>query len=642
MKKRNWTKILVVIAILSAIIAGVEASFYIIRESAGVIGKVKTLSIVSFVIRNVASCFAFSPSLSVTDVFKHMTTQDTDIIYQWFTVAYVVVIVVAPICTASAFYVFFGDMVRYIWGRLKAILMKKPEERVLLIGTNPVADSIIVNELDLDNAREIIYVTKQKYSRDEKLQFIKKRISLVEMDLQSCSDNDFRKTIRKISQKGINGMILAEDSEANNFSLYMRLMELCKTDIPMDINCCCRCANMTMRQLFIDYYSDHRKEGCIAPKLFSVSGMRAYSILEHMPLPVVSGKEKLKILIGGFGQTGQNFLTDAAIMGIGSSQNAIEIDVVDIDIDSRKEEFMKLFSPEVFTITDDTCTLNASAADGSLTIHFYRLDVRSGKFAELIRKNGYDYVSICIEDVDSCVQSIIEMNRIIAAQKKIFPIVVSMTSDPEVAIYLEKEKQRYKHIYITGTKGFLNADYILHTSLEDRARMFHETYRRISLTPMFEYRTAPPQTEDVESPIVRWKTMALYKQEDNRFVSRHQIVKEQVVQDYLGKEKETKLQQYFGENGTIFKCMGDSYVFEESAQELIQKINADPFLRELGAMEHRRWSYVKAITGWKYAEKKSDILQETPYLLRWDELCDRYPDMCLYDFMPLLLMMQKQ
>ena len=59
----------------------------------------------------------------------------------------------------------------------------------------------------------------------------------------------------------------------------------------------------------------------------------------------------------------------------------------------------------------------------------------------------------------------------------------------------------------------------------------------------------------------------------------------------------------------------------------------DPEIELLAAAEHERWNRERIADGWTLADKKNAERKETPYLLPWDELKKRYPDIAELDAM---------
>lgn len=119
-------------------------------------------------------------------------------------------------------------------------------------------------------------------------------------------------------------------------------------------------------------------------------------------------------------------------------------------------------------------------------------------------------------------------------------------------------------------------------------------------------------------------------------------MKRALIKKYKEEQPGFSLEAFFGENGTILKKNGTSFLFEDTPEVLVQKLNAHPFLREMGIIEHRRWCYSRAMDGWSFGTVKNEIKRESPYLVSWDELCLKNPEVCIYDYMAFLMLMTKK
>ena len=650
MKKNGKTVIVLIAAIFSACVAGLEGFLYYFGNFENHFAGI------SLTVRNIVTCFAFVPSLSITDVMKWIselsvqTGSSAELLFftnrelyitllKTVTNIYAAVIFLAPICTASAFYLFFYKLLCQIKEKLLPLTWKPPKERCLVICSGKQVKEMLLHENSRDLSREIYYVLPDEAFCDKSVNWIHRRIKCCIIDMVNCSDEKFCLFLKKIKSRQIDSIILCDTSDAVNFSVYIRMMTIGREYISENADIFCSCEEKTMEQLFINYYNDNRSKNCIAPKLFGIAKMRADSIFQSHPLPVVSSGEEFRILILGFGKTGQNILLGAIMQGVCTGDNPIIIDVVDSRIESKKDIFLKQFSSNLFTIKDNTCEVTPGQIDGRLEIRFHNLDIRGLSFLKLIDQNTYQHASVCIEDIEICLQCVLEVNRKIEQSgKKAFPIAVSLLSEPEIAMYLNNECKHYSNVYLTGIENYLTLDNILSKSTEKAAHAFHEIYRHISIE--FSECSQYKQQEETEKDSDIWEKLSYYKQEENRCLSKHQHIKEALLRNYKICNPEFSLETFFGKDGTILKKNGKRFVFRDAPATLVKKLNADPFLREMGMMEHRRWCYSRAIDGWSYGTVKSEIKKESPYLVSWDDLCRTYPEMCIYDYMTFLMLME--
>jgi ribonuclease HI len=57
----------------------------------------------------------------------------------------------------------------------------------------------------------------------------------------------------------------------------------------------------------------------------------------------------------------------------------------------------------------------------------------------------------------------------------------------------------------------------------------------------------------------------------------------------------------------------------------------DSEIKLLAIAEHERWNRERIANGWTLADKKNVERRETPYLLSWEQLTERYPDIAELD-----------
>jgi hypothetical protein len=58
---------------------------------------------------------------------------------------------------------------------------------------------------------------------------------------------------------------------------------------------------------------------------------------------------------------------------------------------------------------------------------------------------------------------------------------------------------------------------------------------------------------------------------------------------------------------------------------------SDSEVKALAVVEHDRWNRERAADGWTLAAEKNVARKQTPYLLPWDELNERYPEIAAMD-----------
>ena len=204
-----------------------------------------------------------------------------------------------------------------------------------------------------------------------------------------------------------------------------------------------------------------------------------------------------------------------------------------------------------------------------------------------------------------------------------------MESEKEFAKYLHNNQEQFKNVFlIPGIEEVVNIENICNENLDKNARAFHRIYSEIGFWTYSEY--IPKKKDSVD-----WDDMEFFKKESSRYLYYHEHIKEMLfVQNGFSKEDIpiTEDKKYWG----IFERKGKEFLFSDNVGEVVEQINANPFLREMAMLEHRRWSYFMLLHGWHYINGKKNVKnKQTPYLVDWKRLCNNNPEMCVYDLMSL-------
>ncbi len=631
MKKRN--KILLFFTIYSVLIGSIEGYLYYI------VHKGYELNLVSVILmaRTSISSFFLNPNLSLGDAIETFRSYSAAPTAAFFTAGmakillylYATVAVIAPLCTASVTLLFFESFLRTI----KLKFHNNKLRRTILFGYNATTKRMLSNSSKKLEKGKIILVSSKELSREDRLSLLRQKVEVVEEDLTQIEDKNFTGFANKVKLSQADEIFIMEESTAQNFSLYMKLSSLGGQLIQKDTILCCQCEDASMVKWFIDYYNQHKTD-CVAPKLFNLSHIRALNILESNPLPVKKDGQSIHILIAGLGSIGQSLLIEMINRSVYSGTNPIIIDVIDHNMNHKKDIFLRRFASEYADGSSNSLTIDGTQADGSLTINFHNLNISGRKFLDFLNgQAGFDYTAICIEKVEDsviCMEGLSEYAK--KQPKKPFPIVTCLMTDPELTRYINHSRSE-DNITVIGSKQYLSMENIVNRSLEESAKSFHALYNSLNIMSESEYKKQAAAPNPGAEP---WEDVTQYKQDSSRFVALHQpIAVEMLKGAFAGKEKE-QLEAWFGEHGSILQKRGNNYIYQGSMENLIAQVRQIPFLNQFGQMEHRRWLYMNAVRGWSYADTKNERTLQTPYMVTWDALYESYPYMCIYDLMPLL------
>ena len=635
MKWKKYGPILWTLAIVSFVVASLEGFFYYAQYSQYPLFRLL------MTLENSFKAFVFAPVIGISNVLAGL--EGVSPFRRVVGYAYGLVVFIAPLCTASALLIWAEQAVRRVvsgWQSWK----KSP---VLVFGYNENVRALLRGEHSEGAGQyQIHLITAAPLGDGESLWLLRHGAIPHQADVLAIPENRRQKLFKQLPMKRVRRVLLMEDSPTRSFSIYQMLAGN-NSPLHKDAQCYCMCEDEAAHCI-MEEACDQRLESDAAGKtpelsLFSLAEMKADSIFSDlgdngaaMPLHTVNlnrapdcpDRLDVHLLIAGFGAVGQQVLLQALNLGVLSSRNRLWIDVVDLDMDNKRELFINRFHSSVdASPREDELLLTAPTADGELRIRFHQTDVLGRGFARLLaqldREMPLTYAAVCMGEADTGMHCIVELKKLDGS----FPIALRMENDLLAANYLKENNGTYKEVFpIAISDHVLRISNICHAAREAKARQFHAIYESIRLLPPDAAADGQPQDQQP------WQALKMYKRRANLLLFRHQAVKRA-----MGGLAPEAWEQYFGPSGSILRRGRDgSYRCRYQGKAMADAINAADEVRELAMTEHRRWCYVMAMQGWRYAEKKNETYRQTPYLTAWDQLCADHPDTAAYDLIPYL------
>lgn len=630
MKWKKYGPILWTLAIVSFIAATLEGLFYYVQYSEYPLFRLL------MTLENSVKAFAFSPKIKIDDVLNGL--KDVSLFWQVVAYTYGLAVFVAPLCTATALLMWAELAAR----RLMSGWRKRARTPVLIFGWNGNVRTLVSGE-HADGAKQyqIHVVISAKLSDDDELWLLRNGAVPHQMDLLSAAGGRREKLLRQLPVDQIERVLLMEDSSTRNFSLYRLLAEE-SSPLNRDAKYYCLCEDDAARSIIEDACDRRLTDGAKKTAeltLFSLAEMKADSIFStaegddgsSMPLHTVNSLNRtdVHLLIAGFGTVGQQVLLQAVNLGVLSSQSRLYIDVVDWDMSRKREVFTNRFHVSLDAFPEeDKLLLKAPAADGVLCVRFHQTDVCGRSFAQLLKRLNEEmpltYAAACMEQADTGMHCIVELKKLDGS----FPIALRVEKDLQAASYFKQNDGTFKEVFpIAVSDRVLRISNIFHEERELRARQFHKIYDSIQLLPPGAEPSGRLQTGRP------WSALKMYQRQANIFLYRHQVVK-----NAFGKLDPAVWERCFGKNGTILQRLDDGgYRCRYDGPAMASAINAEPEVRELAMIEHRRWCYVMAMQGWRLGEEKDETHRKTPYLTTWDKICRDHPDVAVYDLIAYLI-----
>ncbi len=649
-KDKKVGRFLIVLSIVSFLVTFAEGLCYYSTE-------VYRNSFFRFllIIQNSIKAFGFKSEISIKDVLS-VLNENASLLEAIIGYAYAVAVFTAPYCTLA-----FCYKVLEKWLRLRNWGIKhKKWKHIIIFGYNDEVKALLGSEYkEFKKKRQKIYLVSNEVPSKEELELLKSGITIHNIDCLKLSPDQLKYFFARMELQRADVIVLFEESSARNFSLYhMFHSKENHAALKEGVKFYCRCEDDGIRRIVEDYYdTEIRMKGPTQSpysdlELVSMPELRVRKMLEDCSLhQYYLGTDKpldewkLHLLIIGFGRMGQQILLQAMNLGVVSSKNPILIDVVDFNLEQRKSIFANNFSSKYVKISENEFSIPSDKADGELRIRFFGMDIRYKEFQTLLKKNGnpdgdglYTNVAICIRNPEISLYCMAEVERYLrenapADDAGRVRMNVRMETDKQMAKYLRDNKSTYSNVFVIEEDiHTITLDDLLNDTLDRESRKYNEIYNSILVEAE---KQAKSSLKTKKNNPDNWSELELFKKNSNRALAYHDSVKsimfEKIEADYI--------ERMFGENGRLLKKVGDTWHYGGSIEEFAEELsdcNRNPFISEMVRMEHRRWCYFMASTGWKKGSK-DEVNRINPCMCPWDELRETHADTCMYDLMPLLI-----
>lgn len=655
MSEKNKFKVrrfLIIIAILSLLISIAEGAIYYSSYE-------NRFFKVLMILQNCINAFALKPSITIKDVKESFVQTDAMWVHA-VGYAYCIAIFLAYYCTLAAIYKLLERALKF------ALVFRcnMGREHILIFGYNGDVKILLDNGLNGIRAERKKYavhiISPEEINAEECYKYLKKGYRFHQFDCFKSSNAELKYLLKYAYIDKASALILLDESSMRNFSLLQMFYggdtDTAKTRKNVRLSehakVFCRCEDEGARHMIADFYDHRIGEGRMFDlELISLAEMQVRRMFEKYPIHNYYLSKQIDVkhwdvdlLILGFGEVGQQVLEQTLNMGVVSSENAINVNVVDFNVKEKAEIFANHFSLDSFELDEGHFYLKEHVADGVLDICFHSMDVRYKQFRKFLEKKDRlpTYVVIAIDDLDVAVHCVMELKQYLSDHgESNVPIILRMEQDRRLADYISENNGRsaFKDVFVMEDKQrFLSFDFILNEDVDSKAKAFNLKY---SLFRFAEDGGGKADFSTTESEA--WKRLKLFKRDSSRELAYHEKVKALLYERYeadepgkLGK----KLEEILGSSGTLLVYEDEVWHYKGSEKDFLKDLEADEFAYEFAKMEHRRWCYFMVSRGWRPDKsgknQKSEESLVNPCLVTEEELIEHLPYMVKYDLMPLL------
>jgi len=663
-RNRIEKRVLLVLAVLSFIVT-FAAGIYLFRREDYTDWVIRYL----LILQNSIKAFTFSSDLTLSEISELIVKSDKQMERAFF-YAYSIALFIAPYCTFATVYKLVETVFRLKTWRL----FQRNKISVIIFGNYNEIEELLIDDTEVrfDKKRYRIHLVTKAIKHEEELGLNQKGIVVHKADILKLSDTAIKSFFKRIELKKARYIFFYDESAEENLAVYNLFNsirdEWGKELFNEKVKIFCRAESMEMRNMIEAYYdrkanyvqtSDKDNSGSqkkitedfeiisscdiAIRELFKEKPLHAFYTDNNIPDPK---SWDLHLLIVGFGNLGQQLLLQAMSMGVVSSKNRIIVDVVDVNIEERKNLFLNNFKNEYIDSNTGEIIVSSEKVDGYLKIRFHQADVRYKTFYPFLMQYGakeqggkFTYTAICTKDIavsNQCISSISRYYKECGEYDvlKAPCIAVRASSKRQVALYSDFAQSNIQ--LINEGNHRITIDNMIAGELDKAAKQYNFVYSNLNIC---EYGEKVSFNEEDEYNR-QWMKMAIRERNSSRAIAQHADIKE-VVFSMIDK---SLLEKYFGREGEVLCDKGFYWEFTSSNADFLKKQGDTfhfPILNEVSVMEHRRWCYYSISCGWGRTKDKSGKTDEqeklTPCLCTWSDLVCYQSKYCKYDIMWLLL-----
>ncbi len=588
------------------------------------------LIMLSMAIKNIISSFTLTTGLSLSDLLNSGAMISAVEAYPAFVKselfmnvlinAYAIATAIAPLCTASALILSARVFFRRLFSKKNV-----GNDTIVIFGYNNKVRSAVGKMSD------ITIISRKPIDAKEEFQLRKNNVHIQVFDVVNEDINATIDFLKKMEMEEVEKILIMDDSDAANFSIYQRLVA---ANLGLRSDCVIKseCSSQLIQQLFINSYQSQRALPIV---LFTSNSLTANTILNQYPINEELNKDHNRILLIGFGETGQQVCQRITNEALENSDSYLYIDAIDRSIDKDRDQFLSKVSSKIGKTTKESYVLTNPDSDGTLEIKFHQYDIANPDFLDFLKKQeGYDYCAVITGNSDSALEAIIRIDNIIKEKKWTpFPIIACNDRSDEVIRYVNDDKTLYKNIHFVQKSGSIDA--IFNETNEPDVIKFYDHYDDMNILGV----TTEKEDNDEWLKVNDWNTLDFYTQAVVRKMYNHQLVKKTLLKEKYGDKLMSELAKRFGENGYLLKRVGNTFKYDCSSKEMLERVSEDELSLEMAKLEHRRWCVAMALDGWSYGEFYDEVNKTSPWLMDWESLSQKDPEACLFRLKPLLYMM---
>lgn len=633
MRRSKLRRLLIPCAILFGLIGFAQSCLYYSQQS------LPTWSVALLSLSNAVKCFLFSSDLSPKEVAATLS-QTTDPGRYLLSSAYVVITLLAPLCTATAL---FQSLRRLL--ALRGLLAGGRGGRLVIFGCGEYTLSLL-RTLERKGPAPLV-ITREKPGQEMELTCARLGARVV---VQAGGE------LRESWLRSARRILLLEEDAPGYLNTYLQLEVLLSTrrGDASPIPCHMYCADPWMAQLTGDYLASRGSACRLTLSLFDREELKARQALAAYPLWSAAVRPDTglppeggcHLLLLGLGRLGCAVLTQVIQQGVLSSCGDVVVDVVDRQATDKLEVFARRFSQDTALVTPGEVVLprQPQGMDGRLVLRAHAMDASSHRFqalvADLHRERPFTYAAVCFRNPALTTASLVTLSRLFLREEDVppVPILTRLMMPDSLAGYLEADQTQYQGVHpFPSDEDVMRLDAIRDAAAERAGRAYHQSYNQWSARLPGQQGTSVP-----------WEQLSVLKRSSNTASALYDPTRFLQAGSLMSAALGGPLSRWYT-GGTLThqaKLTLTGLLVPQGRlpqpEELAALLKQHPWLEELAKTEHRRWCQFMALNGYSTAPDGESAARRlsarhNPNLVSWEELVRCRPELCVYDLIPLLL-----
>lgn len=660
--------------LLILLCAFVSTKFYATKEF-------NALEHALLVIENTIKTFFGNSPLKLSEIMSTKLS-DNDLYDKVLVLIYAIVIYISPALLVASVITTLTSVKIKLYEYSFKLSLKFKNNSIIIFGYNDMVENFINNEANKN--RKIIVVTSNVLSNDDSINYFKKNVWIVNSNaIASNNDRELDKIFSLINY--VKYIFLFDEDALANYTLALSISDYLIKSIHISEKkkIYCYAEDYHAKVMISNYFNNIINNTDNGSKIqiddynvFDISSLRARKFFEGENNKVVTNFDKNNIhnVIIGFGNLGHAFFDEIVNRSVYNQNGELRIDIIGNDIDIEKNYILNRISNSyVYCVDDNHYELSNTneRCDGKLNIYFHNASIENKDFYNTLKgiatdsTDGIDNIFICTKVESITIRAINTLEEMKVKHDELFKNNVKLSLRLE---HLNKysnanqltnqlSKNGFKWEIITTSSEILTMKMIENVENTNIAVVFNYIYSKLSdsiynilngsknSNCFFDFNVINNLKQSLKKGTLEYELLEakdLWRELD--FPKRHAtwelVFHNQVKENIMEYKKDSSGKNVYDKNQIKFELLElGKKVFDYNTLKDYIKSTADSKLFDFIKIEHRRWNYSKAFTGFHFDLNGDKNKYQHKCLTTYKKLVENAPDTVLYDLIPMIYLL---